>query len=164
MEPRRPRPPATQPALGPASWLRRHLPPVLGAVAGVLVCLVVLIVLQLTAHSQGPETAAQALCADLSAQDYAATYALLSPREQSQGTSAQFTAAQQELDVLRGKVTHCGYTITQAGSASSNVVISVTRAKGGALSGQVHFVVVGGAWRMDEYDTGVVETQPPLRA
>ena len=130
---------------------------VLGALAGIAVCAVVFGGLYLVnGRAASPDGAAQALCADLQAQNYAAAYGMLAPALQHEGTAQQFALSQQQLDGIKGKVTACVYTITSADSAQSSVTLTVTRALGGSMSGAVHFQYLGNAWKVDSYDTSAV--------
>jgi hypothetical protein len=130
---------------------------VLGGVAGLVVCTVVLaLVLLLGGRSTDARPTAQALCVDLQSQDYSSLYNALSPQLQALGTQAQFTASQQQLDALQGNVTGCSYDIQRSDSTQATVTITVSRARAASAAGSVHLVYVDGAWKVDAYDAGVI--------
>jgi hypothetical protein len=155
--------PATHPnrprgrAPNPRPRVFAGLPVVLGAAAGLAVCILVLaLLLLLNGRTTNPRTTAQALCADLQSQDYQSMYDVLSPRMQVLGTQAQFAASQQQLDALRGPVTGCLYDVQSADSTQANVTLTVTRARAPQTQAVVHFLYIGDAWKVDTYDASVI--------
>lgn len=156
----------TDVAGAPATEARRRgrwggLAIVLGALTGLALCLAAAGILYLVNGSSqsgrvSPDRAAQALCADLQAQQYAAAYQLLAPPVQHEGTAQQFTLSQQQLDSISGKVTACAYTVTSADAEQASLTLSLTRARAGAVSGVVHMQYLDNAWKVDSYDSAVV--------
>lgn len=134
-----------------------RLPIVLGAATGILLCVLVLVVLfAANSRAASPETAGQALCADLQAQNYDAVYDLLAPPLQNLGNAAQFSASQRELDALSGKVASCTVTVQHVDAAQASLLLTITRERTGAAQASVHMQFLGGAWKVDTYDTSVV--------
>ncbi len=137
--------------------MRRYLAIVLGAGVGVLIGIVGLVVLS----SQSPsvpavDPVAQSVCANLSAQNYGATYQELSPNLQREGTEAQFAAAQKELDALNGPVTSCAASVQHADAANATVSLRLARARsGGSTTSTLHLALIGGAWKVVDYDASV---------
>jgi hypothetical protein len=130
---------------------------VLGAAAGLVVCTVALaLVLLLSGRSTDPRPTAQAVCADLQAQDYSSLYNALSPQLQALGTQAQFTASQQQLDALQGNVTGCSYDIQRSDSAQATITVTISRSRAASAAGTLHLVYVDGAWKVDTYDASVI--------
>lgn len=128
----------------------------LGAATGLVLCLLALaVVLIVNGRSSAPDAAAQSLCADLSAQDYASMYTMLVPKLQAEGTQAQFAASQKELDTIRGKVAACSYTTNQADGSQAAMTFQLTR-HSGSSRGYVHFIYVNGTWKVDNYDTNTI--------
>lgn len=152
--------PETQQAPGPRrSWLRS--PWVLGLLAGVSlsgVMLILLLTFAAPAANQAPpspQPTAQSFCADLVMRHYDAAYALLSTAQQAQGTAAQFTASQRELDTLQGPVTQCVSTVSHVGATQASATLRITR-NARTSDGALTLVLQGSSWRVDSYDTSVI--------
>ena len=136
----------------------QRAPLLLGAATGVLLCLLAFGLLRAAnGTTAGPDAAAagRTLCTQLEAQQYAALYASLSVRLRNEGTSAQFAASQEQLDILYGKVTSCSASVTQV-SGRPALSLRVTRMHVGERTGAVTLVNEDNAWRIDSYDSGVV--------
>lgn len=139
------------------SSLHQRLPIVLGAATGFLVCAVVLAaVLLLGSRPTPPDTAAQALCGELQAQDYATTYDNLSTALKQQGVQAQFVASQRELDIVSGPTRACGYTVEHNDGTVATVQYTIMRDKAGSQRAQARFLHEGNGWRLDYYDASVI--------
>ena len=152
------RPAAPQPETPQPLW--RRLPIILGAAAGIGLCLIVLMLSFLLTHAQptppDPTPAARALCADLQAHDYTATYALLSTRLRAQGTATQFAASQRRLDIALGQVTTCTPTIQHADAAQAAVSLTLTRGAAAAQTASVTLINESGSWKVDAYDPALI--------
>ena len=141
------------------SWLRS--PWLLGLLAGVSLSGVMFLVLVTflapasTPPPPAPQPTAEALCAALVTQHYDAAYALLSTTQQAQGTNAQFTASQRELDTLQGPVTQCVSTVGHVGATQASATLRVTRGAK-TSNGALTLVLQGASWRVDSYDTSVI--------
>lgn len=139
---------------------RRYLPWLLGALTGLVVCilgLLVLVVIQRQSPTL-PSPAAAAICTDLRAADYASLYQALSPALQLQGANseAEFTASQKQLDIISGRVAGCSYRIQQPSGTLANVTYLIARGSKSAQPAQVVLAYADGAWRIQQYDTGLV--------
>lgn len=129
----------------------------LGAVTGILVCVVGFALLQLNMPKAAqPQPIARALCTQLETHDYAGAYGALSAHLRSVGTQAQFISSQRELDIVQGAVTQCAYTVTSQDSGQALMTFSVSRTKAGGRTGTVRLVLEGDAWKIDDYDASVV--------
>ena len=147
-----------QSAASRRAWLRS--PWVLGLLAGVSLSGLMFLVLVtfLAPASQtppSPQPTAQSFCADLVTRHYDAAYGLLSTAQQAQGTEAQFTASQRELDTLQGPVTQCVSTVEHVGATQASATLRVTRGAKSA-SGALTLVLQGSSWRVESYDTSVI--------
>jgi hypothetical protein len=141
------------PPRGRRSWLAIPL----GALSGLVVCGLALGALYLSqGRPPSPATTAQTLCADLRGQHYAALYALLAPSLRQSGTPDQFAASQRQLDILRGKVLTCSYTVEHSDAAQAELRVTLTRASAGASSGTVALQYADGNWSIVAYDASVV--------
>jgi hypothetical protein len=144
------------------STLPPYLPWLLGALTGLVVCivgLVVLVVIQRqTPPLPSPNGAAAAICTDLRTGDYASLYQALSPALQLQGANseAEFTASQKQLDIISGRVAGCSYHFQQPSGTQANVNYLIARGTKSAQPAQVVLTYVDGAWRIQQYDTGLV--------
>lgn len=161
MATRMPRSPSAQPRQrGPAGasqyFLRRQLGVVLGAVAGLGLSVAALLVLSAIRASPSvpvPDTTARALCADLQSRTYAALYTLLTPDLQAAGTTSQFAASQQELDIASGRVTTCAYHVQRVASDEADLAVTVQRGEGAPSTSDVILHYTGSAWRIGSYDS-----------
>lgn len=134
-----------------------RLPLVLGAASGLVVCALALALLMfLNGRSPDPHVTAQALCADLRSQDYASLYSTLAPQAQAIGTQTEFAASQRQLDALSGNVMSCTADVRQANAAQAQLALTLTRSRAGTIAGAVHLMYLGGAWKIDSYDAGVI--------
>lgn len=148
---------------GTARGIARRLPLLLGAITGVLLCAAAIALTALLApRTPDPRSTARALCDDLTSQDYAAAYTLLAPTVRAQGTQAQFVASQRQLDVLRGRVTRCAYTISGASTASAIVTLSLTRGPEAAATAEVRLIFAGHDWLVSAFDTSLVRVPARL--
>lgn len=146
------------------SALLRRFPLLLGAFAGIGVCALSLLLLSLlrgqastpAAHLPAPGATAQAICADLQRQDYAALYSRLTSGLRTEGTAAQFVASQRQLDIALGTVTHCTAIVTGGDTGQASVQFTLTRGRGAPTSATGHLTYEGGAWRLDAYDAQLV--------
>jgi hypothetical protein len=105
-----------------------------------------------------PGGAAADICTDLRAADYASLYQTLSPALQLQGADAEteFTASQKQLDIVSGRVSSCSYQIQRPNDTLANVTYLITRGSKPAQTAQVVLAYLNGAWRIQQYDTGLV--------
>jgi hypothetical protein len=144
------------------STLRRYLPWLLGALTGLVVCILGLLVLVVIQRQSpplpSPDGAVAGICTDLRAADYASLYQALSPALQLQGANseAEFTASQKQLDIISGRVAGCSYQIRQPGGTRANVTYLIARGTKSAQPAQVVLLYVDGVWRIQQYDTGLV--------
>jgi hypothetical protein len=144
------------------STLQRYLPWLLGALTGLVVCILGLLVLVAIQRQSpplpSPTSAAAAICTDLRAADYASLYQALSPALQLQGANseAEFTASQRQLDIISGQVSGCSYRIQQPGGTQANVTYLIARGSKPSQPAQVVLAYLNGAWRIQQYDTSLV--------
>jgi hypothetical protein len=141
--------------------MKRYLTWLLGALAGLVVCMVgllVLFVIQRPEPLTSPAGAAGAVCSDLRAADYTSLYQALSPALQLQGTNSEteFTASQKQLDIVSGRVVGCSYRLQQPSGAQATVTYLIVRGSKPAQPAQVVLAYVDGAWRIQDYDTSLV--------
>lgn len=130
------------------------LPILLGAVAGLVVCVVVYLVFSATHPPRvDPTPTARAICVDLTAQRYDQLYTLLSPDLQSQGDAAQFAASQRELDSLRGAAHTCRASFGSSGTSPVVVTLQLQRTQ--SVSAQVTMIQTQSGWRVSGYDENV---------
>jgi hypothetical protein len=141
---------------------RRYLPWLLGALTGLAVCILGLLVLVAIQRQSpplpSPAGAAAAICTDLRATDYASLYQALSPALQLQGANSEteFTASQRQLDIMSGQVTGCSYRMQQPGGTQAKVTYLIARGSKSAQPAQVVLAYIDGAWRIQQYDTSLV--------
>lgn len=137
-----------------AARMRGGLPILLGVAAGLALCAVVYLVMTLTAGpAPDPAPTARAICADLTSQRYDNLYTLLSPDLQRQGTEAQFTASQRELDRLLGPTKNCAATVNSTSGGAANVTLALQR--GQAASARLALTQTQGSWRIASYDQAI---------
>jgi hypothetical protein len=130
--------------------MRGGLPILLGVAAGLALCAVVYLTLTLTAgRAPDPAPTARAICADLTSQRYDNLYTLLAPDLQRQGTQAQFTASQRELDRLLGPAKSCAATVNSTSGGAADVTLALQR--GQAASAQLTLIEEQGSWRIASY-------------
>lgn len=142
---------------GSPSLLRGRMAVVLGAATGLVLCAVALgAFLLFGGQGAAPQGTAQAVCADLEAQDYNGLYATLSAHLQTEGTQNQFAASQQYLDAQGGKVTNCSYAVQHADGAQAAITLTITRARVGASPGMIHLLYQNASWRVDAYDDTLI--------
>ena len=136
---------------------RSLAPLTLGALAGVVACVLLVGVLYaLRGQTPSPRPVAETVCTDLSTQRYGALYELLSPSQQTLGTRAQFVVSQQDLDILHGKVVSCSVGAISSGANPAIVQLSVRRANSGQGTGKLTLVLVGQNWRVDAYTSTII--------
>ena len=129
---------------------RPWVPMLLGVAAGALLCAGALAAGALLApRTPDPTPAARALCADLISRNFDALYALLSPRQQSAGTRAQFVASQRQLDLLRGATSACMATITGTSGGVANATLTMRRGAAAEQMANVSLILTGSGWRVD---------------
>src|SRR5262249_12231082 len=142
----------------------RRFPLLLGALVGIGVCALSLLLLSLlrgqtsTPATQlpAPNGTAQAICADLQRQDYTALYDRLASGLRTEGTEAQLAESQPQLDIACGAVTQCTAVVTGGDNGQASVQFTLTRGRGGPASAMGHLIYEGGAWRLDAYDAQLV--------
>ena len=137
----------------------RYLPVVLGAVTGIVLCVAALLALLAINRSlPSPAATAGAICTDLRTADYASLYAALVPSLQQQGTNPQgeFSASQQELDIVSGRVTSCSYKLQQVSGQEESVTYNIARGDQAARPAEVQLVYQNGRWRIQSYDTSLI--------
>ena len=138
---------------------RRYLPLVLGAVTGLVLCVGGLLVLTaLNRQTPSPAGTATDICSDLQSADYSSLYALLTPSLQQQGANAQveFSASQQQLQIVSGKVISCSYHLAQSDTTHAMATFTIARGSQAARTAQVALVYQNGKWRIQEYDSSLV--------
>ncbi len=144
------------------SLFRRRLPLLLGAVTGLVICLVgMFVLLALNGHTPSvpaPDATANGVCDDLRTANYTALYDALAPALQQQGANAQaeFVASQRQLDIASGKVVSCAYQVQHADSAQATVTYTIARGSAPAQTGQITFNFLDGSWRIASYDTSLI--------
>jgi hypothetical protein len=152
--------PADRPRTGYSP--RRYLPWLLGALTGLVLCIVGLLVLVVIQRQSppvpSPSRAAAAICTDLRAADYTSLYQALSPELQLQGVNAEaeFTASQKQLDIISGQVSDCSYQIQQPSGTHANVTYLITRGSKSPQPARVVLAYQDGTWRIQQYDTSLV--------
>jgi hypothetical protein len=138
------------------------MPWLLGALTGLVVCLLGLLVLVLIQRQSqplpSPAVAAAAICTDLRAADYPSLYQALSPALQLQGANseAEFTASQKQLDIVSGTVASCSYQIQPPNGTTATVTYLIARGSRSAQPAQVELGYIDGAWRIQQYDSSLV--------
>lgn len=140
-----------------ALWKPRGaLPVLLGALAGLALCAVVILALTLAAAPPpDPAPTARMICADLTSQRYDSLYTLLAPSLQSQGTQAQFVASQRQLDVLLGPVQSCQTSIDATSGGVARVALTLQRGQAAAAQARLALTQAPGGWRISSYDQRV---------
>ena len=131
----------------------------LGAVTGLVLCVVGLLVLTAINHqTPSPAGTATDICTDLQSADYSSLYTLLTPSLQQQGSNPQveFSASQQQLQVVSGKVMSCSFRLAQSDTTHAIATFSIVRGSQAARSAQVALVFQNGKWRIQEYDPSLV--------
>jgi hypothetical protein len=137
----------------------RYLPIILGAVTGIVLCIAALVaLLAINRPPPSPAATAGAICTDLRTADYTSLYAALAPSLQQQGTNpqAEFSASQQELDIVSGRVTSCSYLLPQVSGQEESVTYSIARGGQVARPAKVLLVYQNGRWRIQNYDTNMI--------
>jgi hypothetical protein len=95
-------------------------------------------------------------CHALQAGDTAAAYALFSATLQGAQTQADYTAAQGERATLTGRVTSCAVAaLTIPNSQTALAFVSVTRAAGPRLGGEMQLLPDGAAWYISNLDPNI---------
>jgi hypothetical protein len=138
---------------------RRYLPVLLGTVTGLVLCVVGLLVLTaINGQTPSPSGTANDICTDLRNAEYSSLYALLTPSLQQQGTNpqAEFSASQQELQIVSGKVMSCSFRLSQSDRTHAIATFSIARGSQGPRSAQVALVFQNGKWRIQNYDSSLV--------
>jgi hypothetical protein len=148
---------ATPRLLGPLA----RFPLLLGALAGLAVCLVGALALTVlrgspSASLSAPNAVAQRICTDVLRQEYADLYGLLSTAQQETGTEAQFEASQRQLDAASGQARQCTATVSTIANGRAGVQLTVVRGQAGAAVGSGSLAYESGSWRLDTYDASVV--------
>lgn len=154
----RPGVPSGRPPLpAPRVWWRRQLGLLVGAVVGLVVCAVALLIANAITGPRmpPPAPAAAAICADLEHQDYADLFTRLAPAQRA-GSEQQFAASQRELDRLRGPVTSCTYTLPSVRATAASVRLTIVRGTSAPIQADVELGIEGGMWQVESYDTSVV--------
>jgi hypothetical protein len=133
--------------------MRGVVPILLGVVTGLALCAVAYAALTFNAKpAPDPTHAAHAICADLSAQRYDALYSMLIPNLQRQGSEAQFTASQRELDSLQGAVAGCTATVASQSDGIAAIRLDLRRGTSPAISAQVTLTQASNDWQISGYD------------
>lgn len=133
---------------------RRWLPIALGIATGLALCALAYLALNfINQPAPDPTPTARAICADLTTQRYDSLYSLLSPDLQAQGSEAQFSASQRELDRLLGPAHTCVASSSSASGATMDITLTVQRTQ--AAAAHVALVQVSGGWRIASYDQTV---------
>jgi len=141
---------------------RRYMPWLLGALTGLVVCLLGLLVLVVIQRQSqplpSPAGAAAAICTDLRTADYASLYQALAPALQLQGTNseAEFMASQKQLDIVSGPVSACSDQVQPPGGTTAVVTYLIARGSKSAQPAQVVLGYIDGAWRIQQYDSSLV--------
>ncbi len=95
-------------------------------------------------------------CAALQAGDYAGAYALFSATLQGAQRQVDYVATQDERATLTGRVTSCAMAaLTMADSQTAQALVSVTRATGPRLGGEMQLQPEGGAWYISDLDPNI---------
>lgn len=103
-----------------------------------------------------PLATAAAYCAALRAGDYAADYALFSVTLQGVQTQSDYLTTQRLRDTLTGRVTSCAVIgLAAPNDQLLNALVSVTRATGPRLGGELQIQPDGTAWRISQYDPNI---------
>ena len=137
----------------------KYLPLALGAGTGLVLSIAALLaLLAINRPPPSPTTTAGSICTDLRTADYASLYATLAPSLQQQGTNAQaeFSASQQELDIVSGRVRSCSYQLQQVSGQEEHVTYSISRGSQTARPAEVLLVYQNGKWRIESYDTSLI--------
>ncbi|HEX8727473.1 MAG TPA: hypothetical protein VF739_02560 [Ktedonobacterales bacterium] len=133
--------------------MRGIVPVLLGVVTGLALCAVAYAALTFNAKpTPDPTPTARAICADLSAQRYDALYGMLIPNLQQQGSEAQFTASQRELDSLQGVVAGCTATVASQSGSIAAIRLDLRRGTSPAVSAQVTLAQANNGWQISSYD------------
>lgn len=104
---------------------------------------------------QQPMRAANAFCADLTAQDYTAAYDYFSAGLRRQLSSTQFPAIAKTLDAIEGRATSCradGQYHYSLGDSTASLRLALSRSKQGTLTGPLRLVHERGGWKVDTLD------------
>lgn len=98
----------------------------------------------------GALQATGAFCRALTAQDYAAAYALLTSEARAGVAQAAYTQAAQLHDQIDGKISACAAIALGTGNTdtATSLTLSVTRARLGERHDALGLVVAGGAWKI----------------
>lgn len=95
-------------------------------------------------------------CAALQAGDFAGAYALFSATLQGAQTQADYVTTQDERAALTGKVTSCAMAaLTMADSQTAQALVSVTRATGPRLGGEMQLQPDGVSWYISDLDPNI---------
>lgn len=133
--------------------MRGVVPILLGVVTGLALCAVAYAALTFNNKpAPDPTPAAQAICADLSAQRYDTLYSMLNPNLQRQGSEAQFTASQRELDNLQGVVANCSATVASQSDGIAAIRLDLRRGTSPAVSAQLTLAQANNGWQISSYD------------
>lgn len=132
----------------------RWLPSLLGAFAGLLLCVGVLAVTRLFAPSPppAPTAVANALCVDLTRHQYVDLHGLLTPPLAAQGSAQAFAAAQLQLDAMSGPVSSCAVVEEHTAGVSATLDLRLTRSSSSATVA-VQLILIDGQWRISAYDS-----------
>lgn len=103
-----------------------------------------------------PVATAAAYCAALRSGDYAADFALFSETQQGTQGQSDYVAAQRQRETLTGRVTSCAVIgLSMPDSQTLEALVSVTRATGPRLGGDLQVQPDGAAWRISQYDPDI---------
>ena len=108
--------------------------------------------------SLGALDTADAFCATLQSQDYAAAYNLLGGKLRTATSEATYTAQARERAQVDGAVQSCALTGLKGGdsTATAGFTVNMMRAKLGSLSGNVTLALTQGVWRVTSLDAALV--------
>lgn len=133
---------------------RRWLPVVAGIATGLALCALAYFALTfINRPAPDPTPTARAICSDLTTQRYDSLYTLLSPDLQAQGSEAQFSASQRELDRLLGSARSCAVSGASASGDAAGATLTLQRTK--AAVAHISLTQVSGNWRIESYDQTV---------
>ena len=145
----------------PRKKSRRGLWITLGVVAALLVVTCAGIGVGIVQYT-APAAAAGFFCGNLKAQNYTASYTLLSSSMRAHETPAQFAEANADLDRTEGALTSCkaatganSYAYSLGGSSATAVLVT-QRANGGSFQGAVHLLNEGGSWKVAALDPALL--------
>lgn len=128
---------------------------VLGALTFLLIVTVVGGIVYATSQAKQPSTLLSRYCTDLSHQNYADAYTLLSGRAQAQSSSTLWIQDAQLHDQIDGKVTSCTASQVNSGpltfaSAGASATLAIARTK--TATGLVALSHEVGGWKVDKLD------------